>query len=122
MRYVRRGYNYITKATDVMPYINRRAKERAGWLTRRAWRFLDAETDGSPLAPGVYCDVLRGRWRCRGGGSKTARLRGVANRARRLLAVVVKVVKPRPIGHASTVPSQPALRAESRGNGFGRGS
>ena len=44
VRFVKRGFNYITKATDVMPYINRWAKAKLPWWRTFLWRYLDVES------------------------------------------------------------------------------
>ena len=53
VKHVRRGYNYITKSTAAMPYINVPYKRRSA--LGRLWRWIDG-----PLLPGRQIDVHRG--------------------------------------------------------------
>lgn len=68
VKYVRRGYNYITKSTDVQPYLNRWAKSKLPWYYPTwLWAWLDTESDGSALDPDTFVDLRRGAWRVKPG-------------------------------------------------------
>ena len=58
----------VTKATDVMPYINRWAKAKLPWWRTFLWRYLDVES-GMCVTHGVVAGVrvCSGKCACVGG-------------------------------------------------------